>query len=98
MMAIENNIESSGTLTDEIKLMLKQREEIMETQEIPIVYVWQIPIVINNTLGFMIDINELLLVNLFQKYDYDTIVHDLSRYVYRKVELEMGFSDEVTIQ
>jgi len=98
MMAVENNIESSGTLTDEIKLMLKQREDIMETQEIPIVYVWQIPVVINNTLGFMIDINELLLVNLFQKYDYDTIVRDLSRYVYRKVELELGFSEEVTIQ
>jgi hypothetical protein len=78
--------------------MLKQREEILESQEISIVYVWQVPVVINNTLGFMIDINELLLVNLFQKYDYDTIVRDLSRYVYRKVELELGFSEEVTIQ
>jgi hypothetical protein len=75
--------------------LLEERSRILLVEEIPITYVWQVPVIMNDSMGFMIDINEHLLFIMLQKFNKEVVLKDLTKYIYRKIEqqLEIGNSD-----
>jgi hypothetical protein len=92
---------TSGALTDAIVNLLETRERMIQRHgSIDSSYVWQIPVYMTPLLGFMIDINECLLMSLDQKYDRAVIINDIVRYIYKQVEEKLfeNDDDEIILQ
>lgn len=92
--------QSAGQLTRAIEALLNEREELLDEQEISVEHVWVVPIVINSSIGFEVEIDEKMLSSFWMKYERDLIVKDLVCYVYQKVEemLLLEDQDEQIIQ